>query len=183
MLLDSARQLLQMREDILQEALQNELTVGRIIADGEAENRHLYLESLWKAEQGVAAGIQRIASGKLPWGRIDVERSVAEAEERSRLELSPSQSEAVRLALSSKLLVITGGPGVGKTTIIRTLLSIPEVFGLSVLLCAPTGRAAKRLGEATGRRGEPSIGCLSSTPIPTTSNAVPQPPQRRHHHC
>ncbi|MWV54841.1 ATP-dependent RecD-like DNA helicase [Chlorobium phaeovibrioides] len=153
MLLDSARQLLQMREDILQEALKSELTVGHVIAEGEGEDRHLYLESLWKAEQGVAEGIKRIASGKLPWGRIDVDRSVREAEERSRLELSPSQREAVRLALTSKLLVITGGPGVGKTTIIRTLLSIPEVFGLSVLLCAPTGRAAKRLGEATGREG------------------------------
>nr|WP_207387747.1 ATP-dependent RecD-like DNA helicase [Chlorobium sp. N1] len=151
MLFDSARRLLQIPDAVLQDALRTELSSGRIVADGEGGERHLYLEALWAAEQGVASAITRIAGGKLPWGRIDVERSLREAEERSRLELSPSQREAVLLALSSKLLVITGGPGVGKTTIIRTLLSVPEVFGRKVLLAAPTGRAAKRLAEATGR--------------------------------
>ncbi|WP_303681765.1 ATP-dependent RecD-like DNA helicase [Pelodictyon luteolum] len=153
MLLDAARQLLQIPEGVLGEALRVECAAGRIVAVLDGADRYCYLEYLWKAEQGVAAGIRRIAGGKLPWGRLDVERSVSEAEERSRLKLSVSQREAVRLALSNKLLIITGGPGVGKTTIIRTLLSIPEVFGRKVLLTAPTGRAAKRLSEATGREG------------------------------
>ena len=153
MLFERARQLLSIPDAVLEDALKTELAAGRIVADGEGEARCCYLETLWAAEQGVVSAVARLAGGKLPWGHVDVDRSLREAEERSHLELSASQSEAVRLALQSKLLVITGGPGVGKTTIIRTLLSIPEVFGCKTLLTAPTGRAAKRLSETTGREG------------------------------
>ena len=64
--------------------------------------------------------------------------------------LAESQSAAIRLALMSKVLVITGGPGVGKTTIVNAILRILAAKGVRLLLCAPTGRAAKRMNEATG---------------------------------
>ena len=66
------------------------------------------------------------------------------------MRLADSQRDAIRLALSSKALVITGGPGVGKTTIVNSILRILSVKDVRILLCAPTGRAAKRMTEATG---------------------------------
>ena len=71
-------------------------------------------------------------------------------EQKTGLSLAESQAAAVRLALMSKVLVITGGPGVGKTTIVNSILRILSVKGVKLQLCAPTGRAAKRMSEATG---------------------------------
>ena len=71
-------------------------------------------------------------------------------EQRIGFSLAESQIAAIRLALISKVLVITGGPGVGKTTIIRGILRILPAKGVKLSLCAPTGRAAKRMTEATG---------------------------------
>src|SRR5258705_13619208 len=79
------------------------------------------------------------AQQTLPW-----------VEERIGLGLAKSQVAAIRLALTSKVLVMTGGPGVGKTTIVKAVLRILAAKGTDLLLCAPTGRAAKRMAEATG---------------------------------
>jgi ATP-dependent exoDNAse (exonuclease V) alpha subunit len=72
------------------------------------------------------------------------------SEQKTGLSLAESQIAAIRLALLSKVLVITGGPGVGKTTIVNSILRILAAKGVSLSLCAPTGRAAKRMTEATG---------------------------------
>jgi exodeoxyribonuclease V alpha subunit len=80
-----------------------------------------------------------------------VDHAVAEFEKLSGLALAPSQREAVEQAAASKVLVVTGGPGVGKTTIVRALLALFDASRMRVRLCAPTGRAAKRMSEATGR--------------------------------
>ena len=71
-------------------------------------------------------------------------------ERRTGLTLAPSQAEAIRLALTSKVLIITGGPGVGKTTVVNSILRILAAKRMKLILCAPTGRAAKRMTEATG---------------------------------
>ncbi len=71
-------------------------------------------------------------------------------EGRTGLSLAPSQAEALRLAVEAKVLVITGGPGVGKTTLVNAILKVIRAKGVEVALCAPTGRAAKRLTESTG---------------------------------
>jgi exodeoxyribonuclease V alpha subunit len=77
-------------------------------------------------------------------------QSLAVGREAHRLALVASQVAAVRLALMSKVTVMTGGPGVGKTTIVKAILRILAAKGTEILLCAPTGRAAKRMTEATG---------------------------------
>jgi len=98
----------------------------------------------------IADRLIRIVNGRLPWPWIDEEKAVPWIEKRSELQLADSQRAAIRLALMAKALVITGGPGVGKTTIVNSILKILAAKGVRLLLCAPTGRAAKRMTEATG---------------------------------
>ena len=150
MLLAACRRLLAIPEPVLEEALRQELSIGTVVAVEEDGAKSYYLVSLFRAERGVAKSISRIMKGALPWGTLDAATVIPEAEKQSAIELSESQRSAVALALSSKFMVITGGPGVGKTTIINTILKILATAKLNVLLCAPTGRAAKRLAEATG---------------------------------
>jgi exodeoxyribonuclease V alpha subunit len=89
-------------------------------------------------------------NGKLPWPSIDPGKAIPWIEQRTGLALAESQKAAVAMALGSKVLMITGGPGVGKTTIVNAILRILSAKDVSLLLCAPTGRAAKRMNEATG---------------------------------
>jgi ATP-dependent exoDNAse (exonuclease V) alpha subunit len=96
----------------------------------------------------VAADLLAVPGGER--GAIDPAVAIAWVEQRLGLELAASQKEAVRLALASKVLVITGGPGVGKTTLINAILQILAARRLRLQLCAPTGRAARRMAEATG---------------------------------
>ncbi len=110
----------------------------------------IYETSLYQAECAVAAGLRRLLAAPPPPVKIDVDRALAWYESEARISLARQQAEAVRRALGGKVVVITGGPGVGKTTIIRGVVSILTRKGLRVALAAPTGRAAKRLSEATG---------------------------------
>src|SRR5207249_1346125 len=103
-----------------------------------------------RAERGIAERLLRLANGTLPWTWIDPEKALPWIEQRTGLTMAESQKAAIRLALVSKVLVITGGPGVGKTTIIKAILRILAAKSTNLLLCAPTGRAAKRMTEATG---------------------------------
>jgi exodeoxyribonuclease V alpha subunit len=103
------------------------------------------------AERAIAEHLARLGGGTLPWPEIDADRALPWIEQKTGLTLAASQAEAIRLALRSKVLVITGGPGVGKTTIVNSILRILAAKDTKLLLCAPTGRAAKRMTEATGR--------------------------------
>jgi exodeoxyribonuclease V alpha subunit len=79
-----------------------------------------------------------------------LDKAVAWCEQKTGKELAPSQREALKQAITSRVLVITGGPGVGKTTLVNAILLILRAKKVRCQLCAPTGRAAKRLSEATG---------------------------------
>ena len=108
------------------------------------------LDCVASTERTIAERLTRLTNGKLPWPWIDPERALPWVEGRIGLALAESQVAAIRLALMSKVLVMTGGPGVGKTTIVNAILRILAAKGINLLLCAPTGRAAKRMSEATG---------------------------------
>jgi exodeoxyribonuclease V alpha subunit len=110
----------------------------------------VYLNPLFLAETGVARGLKELAESPSQIRPMDPEKAIAWVEEKLGIELAGRQSEAIGQAAKSKVLVITGGPGTGKTTIITAVVRIFQQMRLRVLLAAPTGRAAKRMSEATG---------------------------------
>ena len=145
-----AARLLEVPAELVDQALQMELGEGRVVADTVDNVPCVFLAGLYAAERNIAARIRRLAEGAPPWPSIDAGKALPWVESRLRMKLAAMQAEALRLAVGSKLLVITGGPGVGKTTLMRAILAVLRAKGARVALCAPTGRAAKRLSEATG---------------------------------
>ena len=145
-----AVELLEVDKGLVLTALDLELKDGTVIADTVGETACIFLGGLYKAEKVIAARLLRMANGTLPWPYIDPKKALPWIEKKTGLSLAETQIAAVRLALLSKVLVITGGPGVGKTTIVNSILRILSAKGVKILLCAPTGRAAKRMTEATG---------------------------------
>ena len=149
-LLPMAAALLNVHEDLVRTAIDEELAAGSVVADRVGDTPCIFLAGLYRAEQGIADRLRRIAAEMLPWPRVDPDKALPWIERRTGLTLAPSQSAAIRLALSSKALVVTGGPGVGKTTIVNAILRILAAKGAKLVLCAPTGRAARRMTEASG---------------------------------
>jgi exodeoxyribonuclease V alpha subunit len=149
-LLALTRQLLEVLAELVETALGLELQDGTVIADDLDGRRCVFLAGLYRAEREIAEKLNALAAGKPPWPLIDADKAIPWVEKRTKLALAESQIEAVRVALASKVLVITGGPGVGKTTLVNSILKILLAKTVDIALCAPTGRAAKRLSESTG---------------------------------
>jgi exodeoxyribonuclease V alpha subunit len=143
--------LLRVDREALDGALADLESAGEVVIEPDPSGGgEVYLGHLHAAEAGLAARLAALAAHPPPRLSIDLERAFAWLRSRQGLELAPAQSEAVRLALETKVLVITGGPGTGKTTLVRAIVEIVGRKGRTVVLAAPTGRAAKRLAEATG---------------------------------
>lgn len=149
-LLQESVKLLQIDEPILEQAIVAEIEAENLVQETIDGKPVLFLTPLQRAEQGIASSIKRLLDGYPPWSGIQADKAIPWVAQKTGLELSPSQQQAVKLALTSKVLVITGGPGVGKTTLVNSILLILRAKALNVTLCAPTGRAAKRLSESTG---------------------------------
>src|SRR6202140_3236110 len=124
-----AVELLEVPGELIQTALDLELAERTVIADTVGETACIFLVVLYRAEQVIAERILRLANGKLPWPYIDSEKALPWIEQKTGLSLAESQVTAIRLALLSKVLVITGGPGVGKTTIVNSILRILAAKG------------------------------------------------------
>lgn len=149
-LIESSSKLLEIPPELARTAIDTEVKESNLVAEQIDDNQVLYLTALHKAEVGVAAHLLRLADGEAPWSIIDVDKAIPWVEGKENIQLSQSQKKAVSLALKYKVLVITGGPGVGKTTLVNSILRIIRAKQAEILLCAPTGRAAKRLSESTG---------------------------------
>jgi len=149
-LLERAAAILETPKEALPPRLQELEALGKVIAEGSGQDRAIYLPRLHAAETTVAGRLLQVARGPVRSITELPGRAVEWYERRSGLELDRTQRHALEAALTEKVLVVTGGPGTGKTTLVRGLTSILEAKGRKVELAAPTGRAAKRLAEATG---------------------------------
>jgi len=145
----AAVKLLQVQEAIVEQALSQMLTGGSLLLEEIDSEPLIFLPHLRKAEEGIAARIKRLAGITTVYPPIDFEKAVAWCERRTGKTLAPSQREALKTVLRNRIVVITGGPGVGKTTLVNSILMILRAKGVKCMLCAPTGRAAKRLTETT----------------------------------
>jgi exodeoxyribonuclease V alpha subunit len=144
--------LVEIEQLIVEAAVQTTVQDRSVIREAVDGEPWLYLASLHRAEVGLAKSVLRIASARPhPLPRIDVEKAITWVEQRLGIQLAVDQKEAVRQACQHKLLVITGGPGVGKTTLVRSILEIFAAKEMKCVLTAPTGRAAKRLAETSQR--------------------------------
>jgi exodeoxyribonuclease V alpha subunit len=146
-----AERLLEVDQSLVQAAIGEELQRGEeVIADAIEGEPCAFLKGLHTAERLIAERLISRAADGPPWPQIDLEKALPWVEAKTGKALSQSQRDAVGLVLSSKLAVITGGPGVGKTSTLDTILRILTAKAVRVLLAAPTGRAAKRMTEQTG---------------------------------
>jgi len=149
-LLDRTQELLQVDRKPLAKALEFQAREGRVnLPEMDHGQRGVYKRAAWVAETGVAQTLGRLAATPGAAPPLHLDDLISRVQARQRLELSEEQAQAVAAALKEKVLVITGGPGTGKTTIISCILDLYQGLGARVLLMAPTGRAAKRLSETT----------------------------------
>ena len=151
-LLLRANELTSIPAEILAEALAFELREGRVVAEDGAEGapRRIFLKQLYRAELNVARRVREILSAQRAFRPIDADKAIEWWQERAGFSLAAMQRRALENSLREKFSIITGGPGVGKTTIVKALVEIYSSRRLRVVLAAPTGRAAKRMSESVG---------------------------------
>ena len=145
-LIEHARELLEAEVAPIENAINLLSAGGEVII----EDDYVYLTRLHKSERGVATKIHELHAAPLTLPSIDLDKALVWVQQKTGVELAAAQQNAIKTALTSKICVITGGPGVGKTTIVNSIVKILQAKKSKVLLAAPTGRAAKRMSEATG---------------------------------
>jgi exodeoxyribonuclease V alpha subunit len=151
MLITLAEKLLEVDAALIRTAVAEELRRGEeVLTETVGGEPCVFLKGLHGAEKVIAERLIQRAAGNPPWPEIALDKALPWVEQKTGKTLSASQREAVRLVLASKVTVITGGPGVGKTSTLDSILRILIAKGVQVALAAPTGRAAKRMTEQTG---------------------------------
>jgi exodeoxyribonuclease V alpha subunit len=163
-LIERAADLLGVPSHLLDPVVDAEVRENRLIADMVGDTGCLFLPEMHAAETDIAKALIARAWQAPPWRVNNIEDTVRSVETALGLELAEEQREALRLAYRSRLLIITGGPGTGKTTLVRAILRGLEKNQLEIMLAAPTGRAARRLGESSGREARTLHRLLEAEP-------------------
>ena len=135
----------------IEEAIESSISEKKLILEKNKNNDDLiYLPKIFKIEEELSKRLKILSKGNHPCPAIDYDKAIAWAEEKINITLADDQKQALKKTISSKISVITGGPGVGKTTLLNTILMIFRAKKIRVICCAPTGRAAKRMSESSG---------------------------------
>ncbi len=153
-LVDFARELLGVSEDAIDSSLINMKAKEEIYIEERGNEDWIYLSTYYKAEKNIAEKLIELREYKNINAVENLDRKLKKIEKTQKIELSDKQKEAVKLVNDNNVCVITGGPGTGKTTIIKSIIDIYKEEELKITLCAPTGRAAKRMTEATGEEAK-----------------------------
>ena len=165
-LLPATAQLIGVGEEALEEALEALLERGEVVEEPVAGEQAVYLHDLCEAEQYVAFRLWELAAGEIvaPHG---LEELIDRIQAEQGITYAPQQRQAVELAATSQVMLLTGGPGTGKTTAVGGIIALYEKMGLNFALVAPTGRAAKRITELTGYEAKTIHRLLELTGAPT----------------
>jgi len=150
-LLDQCEKILQIDRGIILDAMASAAADRRVIIEDLANDKAVYLIRFHVSEQGIASRLKVLLDQPSQLPLTNKEALLASAEKKLGLALSERQAETVRDSIERKVMVITGGPGTGKTTVIKSIIAVQESLGRKVMCAAPTGRAAKRMSEATGK--------------------------------
>lgn len=153
-LIEYVKQLLGVAEEIIEEGLINLKANEDIVIEKRDEEEWVYLYSFYKTENEIAERIIKLKNTKNVKKVSNIEKELKKVEERTDMILSEKQKEAIRTINDNNVTIITGGPGTGKTTIIKSIIEIYKQKKYKIVLCAPTGRAAKRMTETTGEEAQ-----------------------------
>lgn len=143
--------LLDVTTENVEDGLINLKVKNEIVIETRKNEEYVYLYAFYQTEEEIAFRIKRLQKAKNVKKIADLKKQLKKVEENSSIELSDKQKEALELINENNVTIITGGPGTGKTTIIKNIIEIYEEKGKKVILAAPTGRAAKRMTETTGK--------------------------------
>ena len=149
-LIESATELLGVDQIKIEDCLKKIITKSEVIRDEINSVPMIFPPQLITSEKIVSQKILNLASKKPDYPKFEIEKALSWCQKKIGYPLAEGQRKAVELALRERVLIITGGPGVGKTTILRSVLMILRAKKVAPILCAPTGRAAKRMSETTG---------------------------------
>lgn len=150
-LIAATSQLISVPADLVSDAIDSLSENGGLVCDKVANLNVCYLTELYEAETYTAERLKSMVGLKTKSSGANIERLITKLENLYDISYAPLQKQSIELALNNRILVITGGPGTGKTTILKGILSLYDELELETLLAAPTGRAAKRMSELTGR--------------------------------
>ena len=159
-LIEKSCEILEVGREIVEHGLESLAGQRKVVIEKAMESsgsdgeRAVYLTQFHICETGIASRLKSLLSAPVTRRKVDSDKAMEWVQKQLAISLAPTQIDAVKCAVGSKVMVITGGPGTGKTTIINAVLKIFGRIGIDILLAAPTGRAAKKMTEATGREAK-----------------------------